>query len=328
MGGLCRFVYVNHMKNTRIVFLILPHTHLLDLAGPDQVFHEAIGFGAEITVAYCSIEKSVATSSQLNIAQLVHFSKTTIRKGDYVFIPGTDVRFLTGKIIPDEKELKQWLTEGYKKGAFICSICTGAFLLARIGLLNGRKCTTHWKRTQELKKRYPAINLVEDILFTEDERIYTSAGVTAGIDMALHIIAKLKDDNFSFKVARELVVYTRRKGSELQQSVFMNYRNHIHTGVHKVQDYLQEHVQKKITLDGLAAIACMSARNLTRVFKKETGITINDYSTLIRMEYLQKLLQNPDISRKEMANLCGLKSERQVIRLLKNYTANRGHLIN
>lgn len=302
----------------KIIFLILPQVHLLDLAGPDQVFLEANGYGADFTVEYCSIEKSITTSSELGIAKLKLFNTVTVNKGDYIFIPGSDVDYLNSKTIPFEKEICKWLNEGYQNGAYICSICTGAFFLARTGLLNGKKCTTHWKRTAELKLKYPAINMTEDILFTEEERIFTSAGVTAGIDMALFIIGKLRDDNFSFKVARELVVYTRRRGNESQQSAFMNYRNHIHSGVHTVQDYLQDNIQKKLTLGKLADLACMSSRNLTRIFKKETGITINEYVSLIRVEHLKNFRNNPDITRKQMAFLCGLRSERQVIRLLKN----------
>ncbi|MBL0355900.1 MAG: DJ-1/PfpI family protein [Chitinophagaceae bacterium] len=306
------------MEKTKIVFLILPHMHLLDLAGPDQVFHEAIDLGADLTIEYCSVEKSVSTSSHLSIARLKMFNKVKINKGDYVFVPGAEVNFLTAKSFPFEKELGKWVKDAYYKGAFICSICTGAFFLARIGILNQKKCTTHWKRTAELKERYPAINLAEDILFTEDEGVFTSAGVTAGIDMALYIIERLRDDNFSFKVARELVVYMRRQGTELQQSVFLNYRNHIHSGVHKVQDFIQENIHQKLTLPKLAELAYMSSRNLTRIFKKETGVTINEYMSLIRKEYLQILILNPDLTRKQMAGMCGLKSERQVIRLLKN----------
>jgi transcriptional regulator GlxA family with amidase domain len=311
-------LFYTTMAKVKIIFLILPHIHLLDLAGPDQVFHEAIEQGAELTIEYCSINQPVFTSSRLGIAKLKKFSKVKICRGDYVVVPGAEVAFLLSKHIPFEKEIGQWLQTGYANGAYIGSVCTGAFFLARMGLLNGRKCTTHWKRTKELKERYPAINLAEDILFAEDERIFTSAGVTAGIDMALHIISRLKGEHFSFKIARELVVYMRRHGSDAQQSVFMNYRNHLHTGIHNVQDYVQENINKKITLSLLADIACTSPRNLTRLFKKETGITVNYYITLIRKELLLKLAENPELTRKHMASLCGLKSERHVIRLIQN----------
>jgi transcriptional regulator GlxA family with amidase domain len=300
-----------------ICFLLLPRVHLLDLAGADQVFHEAIEYGADIRLEYCGISDEVETSTGLVFKRLRRFSEIELVKDDYLFIPGAEVEFLLSKRMTSEKEVKKWVRNAYDSGANICSICTGAFLLAMTGLLDGRKCTTHWKRAAELQKKYPAIWVVENILFTEEDRIYTSAGVTAGIDMTLYILGKLKGDNFSYKVARELVVYVRRQGAELQQSVFMNYRNHIHSGVHRVQDFLQANFNKKVALPQLADIACMSLRNLTRVFKKETGISINEYITLIRKERLQALIKNPDISRKEMAGQCGLKSERQVIRLLK-----------
>jgi transcriptional regulator GlxA family with amidase domain len=155
------------------------------------------------------------------------------------------------------------------------------------------------------------------VLFTEDDRVLTSAGVTAGIDLALYILSRLKDENTSFKVARELVVYMRRRANDTQQSVFLSYRNHLNTGVHHVQDFVQENISKKISISKLADVACTSPRNLTRVFKKETGITVNYYITLVRKELLKKLVSSTDVSRKEMALLCGLKSERHIIRLLK-----------
>jgi transcriptional regulator GlxA family with amidase domain len=306
------------MIKTKIIFLILPQVHLLDLAGPDQVFLEAIDMGANLELIYCSAGNAVKASNKMNIAQLKKFSTVKINKGDYVFIPGASVHYLNSQSIPHEQQVGKWLNDGYNSGAFICSVCTGAFFLAKTGLLHGKKCTTHWKRTKELKQKYPAINLAEDILFTEEERILTSAGVTAGIDMALYILSKLTDERFSFKVARELVVYMRRSGTEQQQSVFMNYRNHLHTAIHKVQDHVQENVHKKLTLTNLAELSCMSTRNFTRVFKKETGITVNGYIALIRKEKLEKLSGNPEITRKQMAALCGLKSERHVIRLLNN----------
>lgn len=304
------------MAHTKIVFLVLPRLHLLDLAGPVQVFHEAIDYGSDISIDFCSLDENVLTSAHFPLGTLKSFREIELNEGDYLFVPGTEVDFLVSKRMAVEKELIIWVRSNYSKGINVCSVCTGAFFLALTGLLNGRKCTTHWKRTAELKRRYPAVNLMEDVLFTEDARIFTSAGVTAGVDLALFILSRLTDDNLSYKVARELVVYLRRPGSGSQQSVFMKYRNHIHSGIHKVQDYVQENIQKKVSLIQLADKACMSPRNLTRTFKKETGITVNEYTTLIRKEMLREFTKNPDMSRKQMARLCGLKSERQVIRLL------------
>jgi len=305
------------MPHTKIVFLVLPQMHLLDLAGPDQVFHEALEYGADLSIEYCSFGENLQTSSEFPLGRLKYFSKITFQAGDYLIIPGASVEFLVSKRMAAEKEVIKWVSSKHSAGVNICSICTGAFFLALTGLLNGRKCTTHWKRTAELKRRFPSIILMEDILFTEDEGIYTSAGVTAGIDLALFVLTKLTDDNLSYKVARELVVYLRRTGSESQQSIFMKYRNHIHSGIHKAQDYVYENIRKKVSLNQLADKACMSPRNLTRTFKKETGITVNEYTNLIRKEMLREFVKNPDMSRKQMAKECGLSSERHVIRLLK-----------
>jgi transcriptional regulator GlxA family with amidase domain len=306
------------MTHTKIVFLVLPRMHLLDLAGPDQVFHEALEYGADLSIEYCSLGENVHTSSEFPLGRLKNFRDVNLQAGDYLIIPGATVDFLISKQMAAEKELLKWVSTSHARGVNVCSICTGAFFLALTGLLNGRKCTTHWKRTAELKRRFPAVNLIEDILFTEDDRVYTSAGVTAGIDLALFILSKLTDDNLSYKVARELVVYVRRSGADSQQSIFMKYRNHIHSGIHKVQDYVHGNIRKKVSLDQLADKACMSPRNLTRTFKKETGITVNEYTNLIRKEMLREFAKNPDMSRKQMAKECGLSSERHVIRLMKS----------
>jgi transcriptional regulator GlxA family with amidase domain len=306
------------MAKTKIVFLVLPHVHLLDLAGPMQVFHEAIFFGADITMEYCSLgETTLPTSSDFPLGKLMSFRKTTLAAGDYLFVPGADMKFLLSKKLGAEKELIRWVKNAYEQGAYVGSICTGAFFLAQTGLLDGRRCTTHWKFTSKLKARYPLINMMEDVLFTEDDRVFTSAGVTAGVDLALHIVSRLQDDSLSFKVARELVVYVRRNGSESQQSVFMQYRNHIHSGIHRVQDYVQDHLHQMTSLPVLSEVACMSTRTLTRTFKRETGVTVNEYLNLVRRARLKELMKNPDHTRRQLARYCGLTSERQVIRLLK-----------
>jgi transcriptional regulator GlxA family with amidase domain len=305
-----------NMAHTKIVFLILPHVHMLDLAGADQVFYEAKDYGADISIHYCGSQDDISSSSMFPIGKLKHFSTCSLQAGDYLFIPGADIAFLNSPVFAEEQELFTWIRKTHEKGAYVCSVCTGAFVLGLSGLLNGRKCTTHWKRTEQLKKKFPAIRIVEDTLFTEDERVLTSAGVTAGIDLALFTLARLSSDYVSHKVARELVVYMRRNGNESQHSIFMQYRNHIHSGIHKVQDYLQENIQKKTSLERLADKACMSTRSLTRTFKKETGITVNEFATLIRKNLLRELARNPDMSRKQMARRCGLTSERQVIRLM------------
>lgn len=309
------------MVPTQIAFLLLPHIHLLDLAGPDQVFLEAQDYGVNIHVRYCShteVTEELITSSRLPFGNISLYKDIQFHSGDYLIVPGADMQYLTSKEFRSEYSLFHWIREQYANGVHICSVCTGAFVLGEAGILSGKRCTTHWKRIRELEARFLSADVQENVLYTEDSGIFTSAGVASGIDLALHIVSKLADDYVAFKVARELVIYTRRPAHQVQHSVFLSYRNHIHSGIHTVQDWLQENLHQKTTLEDLADIACMSSRSLTRIFKQETGITVNDYITLLRKERIEKLLKNPDMTKAEIAEQCGLQSERQVARLMKS----------
>lgn len=306
-----------HRRKIRFVFILSPRTHFLDLAGPDQVLHEAIFYQAPFEVRYGSYTEDVSTSGGLHFCQLAHFSSFNLEKGDYIVVPGMDVAVLQQDYYHSLLPLMQWLSDQHAQGVNICSICTGAFVLARAGLLDGRSCTTHWKYTQVLQSRFPKVKVQENVLFTDKEGIFTSAGIASGIDLALHLVEKEMGSYFAYKVAREIVVYMRRDGQQQQQSVFLEYRNHLHSGIHAVQDQLAEHLDQKNTLSQLAAVAAMSTRNLTRIFKKETGITLGEYITLLRKARITELLKKPDLSRKQIAGNVGLESERQLGRLMR-----------
>jgi transcriptional regulator GlxA family with amidase domain len=305
------------MAKTKIVFLVLPHINLLDLSGPDQVFLEALDYGADLELEYCSFTEGLYTTSGFSLGRYQHFQDIRFTEGDYLIVPGADVKYLLSIEFRQQQALFEWLKMAHTQGVFVCSVCTGAFVLALAGLLDGKQCTTHWKRTAELQREFPKAKVVENVLYLEDRRILTSAGVTAGIDLALHLVGRIKDELVAYKVARELVVYMRRQGDDNQDSIYLQDRNHIHGSVHKVQDWLQDHVHQKTTLDELAMIACMSTRNLTRVFRKETGISIHEFNHILQKERIKTLIKNPDISRRQIAAQCGLKSERQLFRLLQ-----------
>jgi transcriptional regulator GlxA family with amidase domain len=313
------FVLLTHNKTnmkTKFVFLLLPEIHLMDLAGPDQAIHEAIDYGANFEIEYCNLENNIYSTSGLPIGNVSHFSKIQLYKGDFLIIPGSNASYLLSEKFKNQTELQQWIVHLHQNGVNICSICAGAFALAECGLLDNIQSTTHFKRTKQLQQLYPKTKVVENILFTETNGIYTSAGIASGIDLTLHIIEKLKGSHFSHLVARELVVYNRRNGNAAQESELLQYRNHIHNGIHKVQDWIIENIHRKTNLKDLAEIASMSERNFTRTFKKETQITVNDFITLIRKEKIAELLKNPDLSRVEIANKIGLKSERQINRII------------
>lgn len=303
----------------KFIFLVLPELHLMDLAGPNQVIHASTGYGAEFEIEYCSIDSLRAplkSSSGLPIGKLQNFSEVMLNAGDYLIIAGTSSSYLTSEEFTKETKLLNWIRDAHEQGVNICSICTGAFALGACGLLDGIKCTTHFSLTDYLQELFAMANVSENILFTESKGIYTSAGIASGIDLTLHIVEQLKGSYFAHLVARELVVYNRRTGNQKQHSEILDFRNHMHYGIHKVQDWLQENLHKKVNLLQLAEMASMSDRNFTRVFKKETGVTVKGYITILRREKIKTLSKNPDFSKTQIARKCGLLSSRQIFRIM------------
>lgn len=233
------------------------------------------------------------------------------RESDIIFVPGYP---LAGSI---PAALPRWLKACDRAGARILAICTGAFILGQAGLLDGRRCTTHWRRTDELQRRYPKASVLNGRLFVHDGRITTSAGVASGIDMTLDFIEREHGPLAAAKVAREIVVYIRREGAHKQESIYTEYRTHIDPGVHAVQDWLIAHPDTKCGLAELAGIANMSERNLTRAFARATGVSIGEYRQRLRLEYARTLLADPRMTIEAVASRTGFADARQLRRLWK-----------
>lgn len=259
----------------------------------------------------------MCSSAGLGLGPLVPFADVAVGPADVVFVPGLEMAYLQSAAFRQEgAAFFGWLRALHARGVRLCSICTGAFVLAEAGLLDGRKCTTHWRRLAELQAHYPRVLAQADTLFVQENGIYTSAGVTAGIDLALYLLEEWHGPLFATKVARELVVYTRRGAGHSQQSIYLDYRNHLHSGVHEVQDWLTENLAAGATLEALAERAHMSPRTLTRTFRKATGISIHAYTAALRQELARTLRHNPALTQEAIAARCGLRSVRQLQRLL------------
>jgi len=295
------------MPGRRIVFAYFGGCELLDFAGPMQAFFEANGFGANYRMEHCSVTPKVTTNQglQVSLAPL-----PTLDPGDLALVPGFTLE--TTRL---PRALISWLKKSYQRGATISSVCTGAFALAEAGLLNNRRCTTHWKRTAQLQKLYPSAQVLADRLFVEDGRILCSAGMTAGIDMALALIERDHGPLVAARAAREMVVYIRRDQHHRQNSVYLDYRTHLHPGVHCVQDWLTSHPLQKGRIQDLAKIAGMSPRNLTRAFREMTGVSIQNYRTRLRLEHAQVLMRSPELTLEAIASECGFADARQLRRV-------------
>jgi|SRR5450432_1126651 len=301
----------------KLAFIIPPNVELLDLAGPVQVFTEAKFYGFEADIEFYKYQDKPISTSNLSFGNIKHYKEAKLKEGDFVFVPGMNFDYVNSFSFRAERDFFKWLKECADRKIIICSICNGAFALGEAGLLKDTECTTHWRRVKELQKQFPQAKVMVDILYVKSNNVYTSAGISAGIDLALAILEELKGPLFTHKVARGLVVYHRRSGRHNQQSIYLDYRNHINPQVHEVQDFLIDNLSKENDIESLASMVNMSPRNLSRIFKEKTGSTILEYLTLLRKEYANTMLNNPEYTIEYIASKCGFKTARQLQRILK-----------
>ncbi len=296
------------MGTRRVIFLLFDSVHLLDLAGAVTVFYESSCYGHPYELRYVSPYRQPATSSGLMFTQVDPLES--------IQVTAKDILIVAGMALPkwnraDDDKWMPWLQEAARTGATICSVCTAAFALAAAGLLHGRDCTTHWAYTKKLQEQFPDLHVKENRLFVKSDRIYTSAGISTGIDLALFLLEEDHGPDFACAIAKEMVIYMRRDGEASQQSVFLQHRQHINHQVHEVQDYIAKHLHEKLSLTSLAALVYASPRNLTRLFKAETGVTIGQYIRDLREEKARQLLRE-DHKASWIAKTCGISDIRQL----------------
>ncbi|WP_271221835.1 GlxA family transcriptional regulator [Streptosporangium carneum] len=299
----------------RVVVLVLPEVNLLDLAGPVQVFDAATHLGGGYHVEHVADDDQVTTAHGVRLAGLGPLPE--VGAGDLVLVPGPRLRtaprdgaYVSGSVVG-------WLRAALRAGARLASVCTGAVALGEAGLLDGRRCTTHWSLIEAMRARYPAAKVQDAVLYVHDGQISTSAGVSAGIDLALSLVERDHGPALTAAVARELVVYLRRDGSGEQISQFLRHRTHLDSAVHRVQDHLAENVDAAHTLTELAEVANLSPRGLSRAFTAATGITPLEYRQRLRLERAVSLLRGTSLPIDAVAARCGFREERHFRRLFK-----------
>lgn len=299
-------------------FIIPPTVELLDFAGPVQVFTEARFYGFEADIQFYTFETDPVSTAGLSFGKVSHYTEAKLKEDDFIFVPGMDFTYVSSMAFKAQRDFFDWLKKSSDNKITVSSICNGAFALGHAGLLKDTQCTTHWRRVEALQEQFPQAKVLTDILYIKSNNVYTSAGISAGIDLALAILEDIKGPLFTHRVARGLVVYHRRSGTHKQQSIYLDYRNHINPQIHQVQDYLIDNLSAENNIEMLAEMVNMSPRNLSRVFKEKTGSTILEYLTLLRKEYANTMLNNPEYTIEYIASKCGYKSGRQLQRILKN----------
>jgi transcriptional regulator GlxA family with amidase domain len=272
---------------TKVVFLLVPGLHLLDLAGPAQAFGTAASLGRGYDLRYVAEQAEVRTAQGLTVQAATDWPG--LASGDLIIVPGWRSPGIAGSGGLTTATL-EWLAGHHHEGGTVASVCAGADALGRAGLLNGRRCTTHHDIQDELAARYPQATVIRDVLYVVDGRIATSAGIASGIDLALHLIAVRDGPAMAARVAREMVVYARRNGDELQASAMLRHRNHLSDLAHRAQDCLEARFAEPLPLPDLAKACGVSERTLTRRFVSATGMTPLRYQHVLRLERAEHLI--------------------------------------
>lgn len=296
---------------TRVVFLLVPQLHLLDLAGPAQVFSTAAEFGLDYGIGYVAEQEDVPTAQGLPLRAATEWPP--LAADDLVIVPGWREPALRGTGGPSPAALER-LAAHYAAGGTVAGVCTGAAALGRAGLLDGRRCTTHHDAQDDLARRHPRATVVRDVLYVVDGRVVTSAGIASGIDLALHLVASRHGPAAAARIAREMVVYARRNGDEQQTSAMLRHRAHLVDAVHQAQDLIDARFTAGLSLAELAAACGVSERTLTRHFTRATGLTPLRYQQELRLERAEHLISH-GATTETAAQAVGFQDARMLRRL-------------
>ncbi|ADZ44348.1 TPA: DJ-1/PfpI family protein [Yersinia enterocolitica] len=302
-----------------VYFLLLPGVLSLDLTGPAETLRLAGSFN----LCYISPLPEVMSSTDMMLGQLQPLPDS-LPEGSLLVVPGvSDSRhyFATETAAIARRWLQQQKAAITQQKTILVCVCSGALLAAQAGLLDGYQCTTHHHVLERLCQQAPAAQTKENRIFVEDRGVYTSAGITAGIDLSLHLISRYCSPQTALEVAREMVVYFRRSGDDPQLSPWLRYRNHLHPAVHRAQDMMSAEPQAEWSLLQVAHKAHVSSRHLTRLFREHVGISVREYHEQLRVAVAEVRLQK-GFNLEKAALAAGFSSGRQLRR-----AQQRGHAV-
>ncbi|MGY2374560.1 GlxA family transcriptional regulator [Pseudomonas sp. SDO524_S393] len=291
-----------------VAMALFPDFLLLDMAGPLEVFsianrylpaaahYQLLTVGTEPGALYASNGVKVQPDLSLDQAQDAY---------DLLLIPGGPGAY--NKCHP---ELLPWLREAAPRAQRFGSICTGAFVLGHAGLLDGHRVTTHWHYTERLIKAFPKAIVETDRIYLQDGRLITSGGVTAGIDLALSVVAQDHGKQVAVEVAKVLLVVMKRQGGQAQFSPMTAAVAPLETPVTRVQNHVLAHLEQPFSIESMAEFAGMSARHFSRLFTKEVQMTPMAFLQGARIDRARQLLETTDLPLKTVAFHAGFGSVR------------------
>lgn len=276
-----------------VLIVLFDQVQSLDVTGPLEVFNAA---GYTVTTASPG-GRPVRASSGLRITPDEDLARAS--RPDLVLVPGGE-----GTQIPD-KDVVAWLKRHGPHAKRVVSVCTGAFLLAEAGLLSGRRATTHWAFCDSLAAQFPDIEVDADPIFVRDGPVATSAGVTAGIDLALAIVEDDLGRETALTIARFLVVFLRRPGNQAQFSIQLATQTAHSEPLQEIQQWITEHPGADLSVDTLAQRANLSPRHFARAFSAEVGMSPGRYVDRVRLEAARRHLEDTTDGVTHIARRCG-----------------------
>jgi len=308
-------------RHLPVFVLVPPRALLLDLAGPLEVLRRANAEQAAVRfeVRWFAARARVASSIGLELHGFARLPARIPREALLLLVGSADhVAFGRdpgdAACARDEAAIVDWLRRRVTPGQRIATVCSGALLAARAGLFDGYACTTHHACCDELARAAPRARVIENRLYVEDRDRLSSAGVTAGTDLMLHLVARECGAAVAAAIARHLVVYLRRAGDDPQLSPWLEGRNHLHPAVHRVQDAIAADPARDWSLAALAEVAHASERHLSRLFNRHAGMSLTDYVNRLRVALAAQLLGSTRLDMERVAERSGFASARQLRR--------------
>jgi len=303
----------------RIVVVAVPPVDELDLVGPMQVFNSVNRLAGRTvyTIEVVTTTSGLKVEGEGGIMTFMarqHFSRLKGACDSVLLVCGLGTRAVR------DAALSAWLRKMANEVRRLGAVCVGSFLLAEAGLLNGRRATSHWRFGREFATRHPQVRVEHEPLWVKDGNIYTSAGVSASIDLALAWVEEDCGAALAHEAARELVLFLRRPGGQPQVSVSLASQASELASVRELQIWIAEHLRTKLTVEDLAERMSMSVRNFERVFTREVGTTPSQYLLQIRVEAARRQLERSDGNLKSVASAAGFGNidvmRRAFVRLL------------
>jgi transcriptional regulator GlxA family with amidase domain len=291
----------------RIVITGPPPVQILDVTGPLEVFSNAPGY--EVEVLSPDNDKTLRTNRGISLGNALPLTQcsgpidTLIIAGG----PGAESEAF-------DQPLIQWIRDAASRSRRIASICTGAFPLAEAGLLDGKEAVTHWRFCDRLALKYPKVHVRRDPIYLRDGSMYTSAGITAGIDLSLALVEEDHGHQMSLQIARFLVMFLVRPGGQAQFSHMLSHQAGASQPLRELQVWMLEHLRDHLTVESLGERLGVSSRHFTRVCLRETGMNPGQFIDRMRVEAAQQMIDSSGKGLKEVADACGFGSAERMRR--------------